>query len=226
MQPEGSSNNFEFFRWTKGWLWWSQYSNSSHNLFISINLSTVTDPGIPIGAPTLGWVLTFYYRLQWSWEGYGFTSVCLSTGGVGGGGLLPGGAWSWGCAWSWGVCLVGGGGLVSQHALWQTPPPGEMATAADGTHPTGMHSCLAYFLLNTAWKLRKLDWQGECVTSWPPDSPLVKIITTYVSLLQNFKFYSSLINTKCNCAVLFWDQYLAIYLCIKMSFLIEHHYKE
>ena len=30
------------------------------------------------------------------------------------------------------------GGLVSQHALRQTPP-GEMATAADGTHPTGMH---------------------------------------------------------------------------------------
>ena len=27
-----------------------------------------------------------------------------------------------------------------QHALRQTPP-GEMATAADGTHPTGMHSC-------------------------------------------------------------------------------------
>ena len=32
--------------------------------------------------------------------------------------------------------------------LWaQTPPgadpPGETATAADGTHPTGMHSCLA-----------------------------------------------------------------------------------
>ena len=23
-----------------------------------------------------------------------------------------------------------------------TPPPGETATAADGTHPTGMHSCL------------------------------------------------------------------------------------
>ena len=48
-----------------------------------------------------------------------------------GGGLLPGGAWSRGV-------------LVSQHALRQTPhpPPGETATAADGTHPTGMHSCL------------------------------------------------------------------------------------
>ena len=34
-----------------------------------------------------------------------------------------------------------GGGLVSQHALRQTPLTGDTATAADGTHPTGMHSC-------------------------------------------------------------------------------------
>ena len=33
-----------------------------------------------------------------------------------------------------GVCLVPGGCLV------ETPPG--MATAAGGTHPTGMHSCL------------------------------------------------------------------------------------
>ena len=38
-----------------------------------------------------------------------------------------------------------GGGWFSQHALRQTPP-GEMATAADGTHPTGMHSCLIQIL--------------------------------------------------------------------------------
>ena len=25
-----------------------------------------------------------------------------------------------------------------------TPPPQQMATAADGTHPTGMHSCLIF----------------------------------------------------------------------------------
>ena len=40
-----------------------------------------------------------------------------------------------------GYLLSGGGclvpeGLVSQHALRQTPLPGETATAADGTHPT------------------------------------------------------------------------------------------
>ena len=83
--------------------------------------------------------------------------------GPGGGVPGPGGAWFQGmclvlggCAWSWG-CLVpgdvpgpggggcawsqGGWGLVSKHALRQTPLE-EMATAADGTHPTGMHSCL------------------------------------------------------------------------------------
>ena len=51
----------------------------------------------------------------------------------------------------WGVHSPGGhgpGGLVSQHALRQTPP-GEMATAADGTHPTGMHSCIIFkFVVN------------------------------------------------------------------------------
>ena len=41
----------------------------------------------------------------------------------------------------WGGLLLGGEGLVSQHALRQNPL-GETATAADGTHPTRMHSCL------------------------------------------------------------------------------------
>ena len=72
---------------------------------------------------------------------------CLVLGGC----LVPGGAWSPGGGYlvqgvsSRGVSAQGGclilGGLVSQHALRQTPPPGETATAADGTHPTGMHSC-------------------------------------------------------------------------------------
>ena len=35
---------------------------------------------------------------------------------------------------------------ISQHALGQTSPP-PTATAADGTHPTGMHSC--YYCLMT-----------------------------------------------------------------------------
>ena len=48
------------------------------------------------------------------------------------GGLVLGGAWSrGGGAWSGGACSQGGG-------LVETPPT---ATAAGGTHPTGMHSC-------------------------------------------------------------------------------------
>ena len=43
-----------------------------------------------------------------------------------------GGTWSGGGACSRGRCLLLGGCLV------ETPP---MATAADGTHSTGMHSC-------------------------------------------------------------------------------------
>ena len=58
----------------------------------------------------------------------------------------PQGGWSrggvvWGGCLVWGVGAWSGGLVVSQHALRQTPSPGETATAADGTHPTGMHSC-------------------------------------------------------------------------------------
>ena len=39
----------------------------------------------------------------------------------------------WGCAWSEGVGIPA--------CTEADPSPGETATAADGTHPTGMHSC-------------------------------------------------------------------------------------
>ena len=81
-----------------------------------------------------------------------FLQVCVCPQG----GLLQGGAWSWGVsalgggllpggAWSWGdVCSRGIGIPACTEA--DTPrPPGEMATAADGTHPTGMHSCFGHF---------------------------------------------------------------------------------
>ena len=41
-----------------------------------------------------------------------------------------------------GGCLPGGG--VQVQALRQTPTPQQIATAADGTHPTGMHACFDY----------------------------------------------------------------------------------
>ena len=54
-----------------------------------------------------------------------------------GGCLLPGGLLLGGVP---GLRGSAWGGLVSQHALRQTPP-GETTAGADGTHPTGMHSC-------------------------------------------------------------------------------------
>ena len=43
-----------------------------------------------------------------------------------------------GCAWP-GACVTGG------HAWQGVCMPGETATAADGTHPTGIHSCYCSF---------------------------------------------------------------------------------
>ena len=55
-----------------------------------------------------------------------------------GGALSRGGAGPRGGAWSQGECLVWEG--------VETPPV--MATAAGGTHPTGMHSCLHFSFEN------------------------------------------------------------------------------
>ena len=67
---------------------------------------------------------------------------CLLLGGV----PAPGGAYSWG-----GAC-PGKGCLLLEGCLVVTPP---MATAAGGTHPTGMHSRL---LLQIVSKSIPLQW--------------------------------------------------------------------
>ena len=78
-------------------------------------------------------------------QGYIFTGVCHSAkGGVSapGGCLLPGRG-----VCSRGVCLLPGGvsaprgGACSWGVPGGDPPPPGTATAAGGTHPTGMHSC-------------------------------------------------------------------------------------
>ena len=58
----------------------------------------------------------------------------------GGGGVayMVGACMAGGCAWQ-GACMVGG---VHGRGVCVA---GEMATAADGTHPTGMHSCLTFW---------------------------------------------------------------------------------
>ena len=71
--------------------------------------------------------------------------------------MVPGGSWSLRGAWSWGVPGPGGPGPMGGWS-WGVPGPGggsapggclvetpQMATAAGGTHPTGMHSCLNYY---------------------------------------------------------------------------------
>ena len=73
----------------------------------------------------------------------------LLLGGLLPGGLLPGGSaprgvcsrgglFQGGCLLL-GWCLLPGGGNPA--CTEAETPPGETATAADGTHPTGMHSC-------------------------------------------------------------------------------------
>ena len=52
-----------------------------------------------------------------------------------GGASVAGGMQGRGCAWQ-GVCVAGGTFMAGGACL-----TGEMATAAGGTHPTGMHSC-------------------------------------------------------------------------------------
>ena len=73
-------------------------------------------------------------------------SVILSTGG---GACMAGGACVQG-----GACMAGGrGACVAGVCAWQgVYMARETATAADGTHPTGMHFCLfeghCYFAFN------------------------------------------------------------------------------
>ena len=66
-----------------------------------------------------------------------FTGVYLSTRGVPG----PGGGAFGGCLLPWVAWSEGSGprSALSGGGAWWRPPP--MATAAGGTHPTGMHSC-------------------------------------------------------------------------------------
>ena len=66
-----------------------------------------------------------------AWSQGGLLWGVPGPGGLLPGGLLQGGAWSWGVPGPWGVSAPGG-------CLVETP---RMATAAGGTHPTGMHSC-------------------------------------------------------------------------------------
>ena len=68
-------------------------------------------------------------------RGHAWWGACMAKGGMHGRGHV----W-WGRAWRQ-ACVAGGmhgGGHAWQEGVCVA---GETATAADGTHPTGMHSC-------------------------------------------------------------------------------------
>ena len=91
---------------------------------------------------------------------------------VSGGGAAPGGDCSrWGLlpggSAPWGVCPLGGllpgGSALRVGGAWWRPPV--TATAADGTHPAGMHSCFGEFSKN----MREISLIPQCISvkySW------------------------------------------------------------
>ena len=112
----------------------------------------------------------YYYHLQLSCKGYVFTHVCHSVHGGGAipaclaaGGSAPGGCLvlgglhllqGWG-AWFQGVPSLGvcSGGVPAPGGLLPVggggcgdPLQKQTAAVADGTHPTGMHSCFISLL--------------------------------------------------------------------------------
>ena len=62
--------------------------------------------------------------------------------------LVQGGAWSQGLLGGGGAWFLGSapGGIPACTEADSPPPSGETATAADGTHPIGMHSCSHFFV--------------------------------------------------------------------------------
>ena len=73
--------------------------------------------------------------------------VCSWEGG------MPGQGWWW-CPLPGGIVAPGGGAWSGGGGLLPGVPGGDprTATAADGTHPTGMHSCLQFILITSFTK--------------------------------------------------------------------------
>ena len=96
---------------------------------------------------------------------------CLVSGGVPGPGGVPGRGWG-----------------VGITACTEADPPGRDGYCC-GRYASYWNAFLFGILFaENCMKIKKIGLAGECVTSWPPDPPLVKTITTYVSLLQISNF--------------------------------------
>ena len=90
------------------------------------------------GTPAYSEYLRYLPPANEVWGKVIFSQVCVKNS------VHRGSAWSWGGgAWSWEGSGLGGvwSGGVWSGGVPGGDPPG-MATAAGGTHPTGMHSCL------------------------------------------------------------------------------------
>ena len=92
-----------------------------------------------------------------AWQGACMAEVCMA-GDMAGGCVAGGTCMAGECAW-WGACVLGacmagdmhgrgygvgsmcGGSMHCGGHAWHGGVAGDMATAADGMHPTGMHSC-------------------------------------------------------------------------------------
>ena len=126
------------------------------------------------------------------------------------------------CVWSRGGCLVRGvwcwqglGGLVpeggvsrsttkgeiegdlvqahTQGGSWRRSGPAPPATAAGGTHPTGMHSCCLNFVLRANirrnWKLLKciqIDKEGSIAVRKDNSFLSIPWMCSFSKILQNF----------------------------------------
>ena len=107
------------------------------------------------------------------------------------GGLLPGG------------CLVWGVGIPACTEA-DPPPPGETATAADVTHPTGMHSCIYCFnfknLMDVELALTlKIWWMLLAVTSILIQSIIIihTFVVKLISLANTSNLFSLKVVQKC-----------------------------
>ena len=124
------SENFNSI-WKTRWISQESVRNRCHFPTCNVNISVaISYHYLPTTISFLIWSRKCNYRPQRSWGKVIFSpaSVILSTGGC----LLPGGVPA---PWGGGACC--GGCLVET--------PSGTATAAGGTHPTGLHSCYQYF---------------------------------------------------------------------------------
>ena len=93
--------------------------------------------------------------------GHVWQGSCMTVGHVWQGGMHAGGVHGGGHAWqgvlmagghAWGACVARGACMAGGACMPHIPPPrtprDTVGQCAGGTHPTGMHSCIMFYLPN------------------------------------------------------------------------------